>query len=393
MRIKNDRSFDQASSSAAAERIRLRTRIGVIDDIVTRMTGKALPGQVPYLRLTPNKYLALSAGSLVGAFVAVAGLASVVTSAGAAFALAPVIAVTEVILVGRLRAQQVVVGHHAVHNTFCKKHIKTNRWIAEIGTLVSFSQNPKAYYDDHVKKHHRVRVFTSGIDPDAAFLVSLGFRPGMSKKALWRRFWRTLFSPHYHARFGWARVRANIIDVTPKRRVLALGYLGTLVALGSWLGPLPAILAIVLPLGPLYQMSALAQFVGEHRWLVGDFDPGDLQAYAERSQGRIALSPLPSAHITGLRKVFAWGCWSASQFGELLFRAGVTVGDLCNHDVHHIVGSLRMSADEWPQAAFQREAAIVAGDRFGLERREALGWRAALDWVFVGLSEATPIKD
>ncbi|MEI9852816.1 MAG: fatty acid desaturase [Sphingomonas sp.] len=388
MRIIPTNAAVEVGKSAAEVRARLRTGIPLFDDVITRVTGKALQGQRAVLDVTPTRYLVFNELSLAAVFTGVATLASAATTPALALAFAPAIAVGQVLLTGRLRAQQVVVGHHAVHNTFCGGHVWANRVIAEFGTLVSFSQNPVAYRTDHVKGHHRLKVFTSGTDPDAAFLLSLGFRPGMTREALWRRFWATLLSPRFHARFLWSRVRANLIDASLTRRALAIGYLGTLVALGGWLGPVASLAAIILPLGPLYHMSALAQFTSEHRWLVGELATTDLEAYAARSHGRIALAEMPRAGLKGIERVLAWTGWLFRQSGEVLYRFGVTVGDLVNHDIHHLVGVLRLKADQWPQAAFQREEAIAAGDQFELAAREALGWRAALDWVFVGLSDA-----
>jgi len=390
---KDDYHVDPPVDLAAGDRARLRTNIPWVDDLVTRVTGKALPGQQPVFRLTPGRAYLLGCLALVVSMTMVQLLLDLAVDhplLGAV--LAPAIVVNLAVLVGRLRAQQVVFGHHAVHLSFCGGNRRVNRIIAEAATVITLSQNPPDYRDDHVKVHHKIRTFTTPDDPDAAFLIRLGFRPGMSRRDLYRLLVKSLLSPRYHFIFTMARLHSSFVSASPVHRALCALWVLVLAVLATKLGSVEFLLGVALPLGPLYHMSALLQFTSEHRWMVGPIVGHDPREYASRNQGRFALAPLPRADLTGTKRVAAWLKWSVCQAGELLFRAAVTVGDLPAHDLHHVVGLVRRRPESWVQAAFERQATIDEGDWLGLSSRQAMGWKQSFDWVFDGLAMTSPTQ-
>src|SRR5262249_26848539 len=121
---------------------------------------------------------------------------------------------------------------------------------------------------DHIKLHHSLHLATL-TDPDMQFLCALGFRPGMSRQALWRHLYWTLVSPRFHCLFLAMRLRVNFITAPWYRRLMSGLYaLGGGVGLmqGGW----PVMVAWLVPLFPLYHIASLLQFVSEHRWLYMD---------------------------------------------------------------------------------------------------------------------------
>src|SRR5205807_1878563 len=78
----------------------------------------------------------------------------------------------------------------------------------------------------------------------------------------------TLFSPKFHYLFLAGRIKANMFTASPARRaaawVFTLVLIGTAVATGQ---VTTLLLAWYFPITFLYHISALLQFVCEHRWL------------------------------------------------------------------------------------------------------------------------------
>lgn len=358
-------------------------------ELMARATGKPWPGQRPLLDLGGMGWWGASTVALFATWLAVGWLSFELPAAGLqGLALSPVLAAAMVILVGRLRAQQVVFGHHAVHMALSKRWPWLNRLVKRFATVVTLAQNQEDYRSDHVLKHHKWRFFTTAGDPDAAFLLLLGFRAGMTRSEAYRLLWSTIASPRFHWLFAKARFRSAFVSADWTQRLLVTAWSGVLLGLG-WLLPWHVtLLAIVLPLGPLYHVSALFQFLTEHRWLVSEAGPGNKRDYADRCVGRFALVPPPSIDGFGLRAIVAWASWALAMVPQLAVRLGVWVGDLPAHDHHHLVGPVGHDPHDWDEAIFERQRSIDEGDPSGLAAREAYGIKSALDWVFDGLASA-----
>jgi fatty acid desaturase len=362
----------------------------LFDELFTRFKGKPQPHQKPLFRFSGATWWGLSTTALVGGVAANAGLVAAIPNIGL-WAAPAVIAsgMLTIITTGRLRNQAVTFGHHAVHGAIFKSS-KLNRLVAEIASTVTLAQNPDDYKRDHVGGHHRRSIFTTANDPDAAFLLELSFRPRMKKAETKRQMLRTLFSPRFHALFFKARARSAWVTASWRHRAMVAAWL-SLIATAAATMPLPAfIVAIALPLGPLYHASALLQFASEHRWLVTKVGPSkDLDAYLERCAGRFSGEPLPSRTLTGAAKAMAWAGWVLrTLFVHAPWRFGVVVGDLPAHDWHHFIGLLKHDPHTWQDAIFERQRAIDEGDGLRLADRELWGPFAAIDWVCEGLENA-----
>ncbi|KYF64591.1 hypothetical protein BE11_45505 [Sorangium cellulosum] len=285
---------------------------------------------------------------------------------------------------GAARKLQVTVLHHCVHANFSGSG-RLDRWIVEVFSSALLVMNFESYRHDHVIIHHSRKLATLD-DPDLKFLLALGFLPGVSREALWRRLAWTLVSPRFHAMFLMARLASNVTRAAPYRRLMALGLHAVIVVIvaakGAWLTWL---VAWVFPLTFLYHIAALLQFICEHRWLrVADPGQPAKVVLARLTAGRFMGEPAPPPGLAGVQRAWAWGRWAARMLlVHLPFRLLVMVGDLPQHDWHH----RHIQARDWPNAAYARQRDIEAGHPGWPEPySEVWGLLPAVDAVFVLLS-------
>src|SRR5438874_2352071 len=78
-------------------------------------------------------------------------------------------------------------------------------------------------------RHHGPDYGTES-DPDFAFLLLLGIRPGTPRRELWRCLFRTLASPRFHWLFLKSRLRSNFVSA-PAYRVAMSGCFFSTIAL------------------------------------------------------------------------------------------------------------------------------------------------------------------
>lgn len=309
--------------------------------------------------------------------------------------------------VNGLRKLQVTLAHHAIHHELTSRDSRRARpidvYVQTAASVVSLSHNYWDYYLDHVEDHHSRKKFTTSLDPDAAFLLELGFRPGMSRSALWRKLWRTPLSLAFHWTFVKARIRTNLLysrwaarsakfPVAFDRRAARLRCVGAIswivaLAITAWMVPLWIyLLVVVVPLVPLYHVSALLQFVTEHGWLWSGGPPKSMADYASRTWGRFCIEPLPARETRGLRGLVEWAGWTVRVvFVQVPWRFGVLVGDLPAHDLHHLHASDR----DWRRAIWNRQLRIEDGlDTHGMATREYGRFADVTNAVFSGLAEA-----
>jgi hypothetical protein len=349
--------------------------------IVTWFCGKPLPAQsAPRLMLSPMPHFVVTVLQLPAAMAAT----WLVVTHPVPFIVA--LPVTWLLTVNALRKLQVAHCHYAVHRAMSKSH-RLNRAIHVVSSVLSLVQHFEAYWADHVRDHHSPKVFTTSVDPDAAFLLLLGFRPGMSLGELRRHLHRTLISPRFHFLFAKARFTTNFTDAPWPRRLLAVGWVTVLATVGVFV-PWWAYLALMTPMLPLYHVSALLQFLSEHLWLLsGDEPPIDSEDYARRNLGRFPLELLPDRGLGGGAALRAWGRWfSRTLLIQLPTRFGVLVADLPAHDYHHLFEKEQRQA--WTKSFYGRQHQIDSEMSRGMDTREFSSLTEAIDEVFRGLSEA-----
>lgn len=347
----------------------LRDRLpGLIQPFLTAVTGRPYEGERPVLRLSPAVLVALEAVALA-ASVVIGSL----PFTGSIWAF-PLLPYAFCAVVGRLRWFQTELAHYAVH-----KSVRGHRAWAVLGTVIPLAQNERDYSTDHVKEHHVSTIFGTAEDPDAKVLLRFGFRAGLDEATLRRRLVVTLLSPKFHGWFLKVRMKSNLVDPNPARRLVALLWLALLIGLVTVMAPSAWFVMVFGPYTIGYQCSALLQFVSEHLWLA-ESPPGARRSI-ELSHGRFCGEAPPAQG--GLR----WIGWLGRLATVHLFtRLAVLPGTLPSHDAHHV--SQRRINSNWVIANYVRTELIVEGNDFGMAEREVWGLAAAIRSVFRSLANS-----
>lgn len=339
-----------------------------------------MTGQEPWLRWSPagrmwSTFLSFTAAVAVGAWATNTG--------GWALLLLPL---AWLLVVSNTRIIQTGLVHHASHGTLLKRPF-WNDLAGEFFSLLIWIQ-PMALYRRAHGPHHSKTATKD--DADLMFIVEVGgLRPGLSLPEYWRRFWRTMFSPRFHAAYWRARLRANFVEATLPRRVAAIVGVGVLLALGGLTGGYAELgVAYLLPVGLLAQMAAWANLMGLHHWVREPRDVTNPASARETlgalTSGRFFGEPAPEASLRGVPAFRAWARWIARMLTVHLFaRLAVVPGDLPSHDWHHWFPKTR----DWARAAYARRDAIVARDPRVPKVTEVWGALRAIQGNFESLAQ------
>ena len=340
----------------------------------TWQTGRALPGQQPLLRHTWASYLAVTI------LLFLSGLA---VSTVAVALMPPLwflwLLVGWTLTVTGERMLVLVIAHQALHRRFSGSAASDLFW-GEAATVLSVFHTLGAFKEEHFDNHHRREIFATEADPPAHFLLDLGLRPGMSRRALWRRAWTVFLSPAFYFRGFLGRLRSNL-GARGWRLAAFVAWVGFWCSLPFWFpnGLLVLLLAFVIPVIPFAQLSALLDRLGEHEWLAPR-DPamGHRFYTAANTAARFCGAPVPARSLPAGEQLGAWVRWTAATlFYHLPSRLLVVVGDLPNHDYHHRYPS----TPEWTTVAYARQRDIDGGPE-GPPYHEIWGMGAAVDRLF-----------
>ncbi|WP_186127846.1 stearoyl-CoA 9-desaturase [Burkholderia gladioli] len=280
-----------------------------------------------------------------------------------------------ILLVGLLRKIQVTHLHHAIHNRLFNR-AAINLVYSHLAPALLFIQNRDEYRKEHLE-HHNSTFFTTRKDADAAFLALLGFIPGRTKRELWTNLWVIIFSPTFHFLFARNRLKSTFITAKPSAIVFSVMVACGYAVLFNAAGWKAFTVAIIIPLFPLYHISALLQFLTEHAWNVSAGPVENREQYKERCWGRFCGEKfpirrqgfIPSLTFTG--QVFLWSV--KMSFLHLPTRLACLVSDLPAHDWHHLAHMAGQDARDWHRSLHLREIAIAGGDKPGFSRRELWG--------------------
>ncbi|GAA1188921.1 fatty acid desaturase [Pseudonocardia alaniniphila] len=340
----------------------------------TWQTGRALPGQKPLIRHTWSTYLAMTLTVfLVGLTVSTLALTLMFPQWYL------VLLVGWLLTVHGERLMVLVIAHQALHRRFSG----SKRWDAfwgEVVTVLSVFHTFRDFKEEHFDNHHRREIFATEADPPFQSLQALGFRPGLSRAALWRRAWVVFLSPVFYWN-GFAGRLVSNLKGGPVRLIAFTVWIGWWLSLPFWLpnGWLVLPLAFVVPVILFAQLSALLDRMGEHEWLAPrDPELGHRFYTAANTAARFCGSAVPArgdGPLAGLRWVAATLCYHVPS------RLLVVVGDLPNHDYHHRYPS----TPEWTTVAYARQRDIDTGPE-GPPYREVWGMGAAIDLMFRSLS-------
>ena len=144
----------------------------LIQTFLTWLTGKPYQGQKFLFKSCKEYELTTAIASLLGG-----GVASSIIYHSSPL-LFPLLPISWIVTVGGARKTLTCIIHRCVHYQFWGD--KRDRILAEILSTLILVQGFDGYRHDHVKCHHHVDKFaTFEGDPDAKFMLLLGFYPGM----------------------------------------------------------------------------------------------------------------------------------------------------------------------------------------------------------------------
>lgn len=348
--------------------------------LVTWVTGKALPDQKPLFQMPGWVYFV---AVLTAFFASIAGSALLLRSGSPVWWL--MLPVCWVVTAGMSRVIQFVLCHQAVHKQ-CSGNARIDQAILQILSTMVWIQNADDYRRDHFHLHHSRGTFGTLQDQDVALILATGFRPGMRKDVLWRRFLFTLISPRYHWMFLKARFLSNFVICPRYRAVMGAAYTAAVLALTVLFGAWDILIfAVLVPLFPLYHISTLCQVLTEHSW----FEPHPAQMqpnhyYIHKSWGRFCADPLPRPGLPFWTAAEAWARWVFRLlFYHLVVRIGVIPGDMPQHDYHHRYPR----CPDWMIPAYTRQRDINNGHPGYPPYNDVWGFANCLDRVFETLSE------
>ncbi len=342
-----------------------------IQSLLTWLTGKPLSGQMPYFPLGPWLHLTSTIAVLSGSAAASVGLWNagglwlcfLPLSIGATVSASRVLWLTDL--------------HAAAHGSFSHRSI-INRIVGDVVSLPLLVLSATGYRTSHITKHHGPGFCSEDDDDDAAFLHWLGIRPGRSRLELWIALLRGLVAPRTHLVYLRARLRANLLSSGGWRRLWTVTYLCSLALAGHLIGYGALIVAWVLPLTILYQMSSITGWAGEHLWFhqAGSDRKGWLR---DATHARLLGEPYPNVAPLSVRL----GWWARLVLIHAPSRLLVVPGDLPAHDWHHRYPR----RSEWPHAIYARQRDIENGHSFP---HETWGVFGAIDRVFDAIARMEP---
>ncbi|MFF0737884.1 hypothetical protein ACFYVK_40530 [Streptomyces chartreusis] len=340
----------------------------------TWQTGKALPGQKPLIKHTWASYLAVT----LTVFFTGLALSTLALSVMFPYWYAALLLGWVLTVCGE-RTMVLVIAHQALHRRFSGRSGLDWFW-GEAVTVLTVFHTFREFKEEHFDNHHRREIFATHADPPVQFLLDLGFRPGLSRAAQWRRAWLVFLSPVFYWRGFVSRVGSNLRNGTWRRLGFAV-WAGWWLSLPFWLphGVLVLVLGFAVPVILFAQLSALLDRLGEHEWLAPRNPEYGHRFYtAANTSARFCGAAVPARTLPPGARFVAWVRWTTVTLGyHLPARLLVVVGDLPNHDFHHRYPSTQ----EWTTASYARQQDIDVGPE-GPVYQEVWGMGAAIDRVF-----------
>jgi hypothetical protein len=262
-------------------------------------------------------------------------------------------------------------AHYAGHACVTRR-AKIDWWIGEVLSTLVLSASMKDYAPGHNQRHHGRDGIVTTSDPDLQLMFTLGFETGRPTYWYFGRLYLSLISPRFHFVYLKARLISNFISADWIRRALAWGVHGgaAFFAIRHHLLELYC-LAWLVPILPLYAISAALQFPSEHLWLLEYKGEGRRSVFLRRlSHGRFFLARAPRTGLAIGASIIAWGIWLIRMLPMMFERFFVCVSILPAHDYHHRHALTR----RWPMEPYLRAREIEGG---AIDFREYYGLMAA----------------
>ena len=350
-----------------------------LQPFLTWLTGKPLPKQKPLFVLGPLfHFLTPMCVIIISVYTILMLLAHASTLQK--MLLIPLLWLC---ITGGARKLALTVRHQCVHHSFTKNK-QLDIFLAEIATTAVCIQDALSYKKNHLASHHKWEALGGYEDSHVKLLLKYGFKPGLTKKELWKHLWLTIISPKFHLKFTWDRLLFNFYYPRKARIILSVLFcslIGTLIALT----PIPLyffLIAYIIPIVFLYNTSALLEVISEHPFVAGTplNNDSDYDIHCLKTWGIMCGSPLPNRHLIGYKKLVAYIFWLIKMIGHFIIRLVVLCGDLSAHDLHH----RKPGRYDWRASIYERQKEIETDDSY----RDIWGFFNAIDLVFTSYSES-----
>ncbi len=243
-------------------------------------------------------------------------------------------------------------AHYAGHGVITG-NIKFDYLIGELLSSIVFSQNLRDYASQHNRKHHGKTGILTKEDPDVKMIYLLGFEFGRSVSFSYFRLACSLVSIRYHFLYTFYRLKSNLVDAKITRALLFILVQAGVFGIFHYFGlDQEYLYCWLVPLLPLYALSAAIQFPSEHNWLSPALDGECRKQHIKRvSYGRFFIISAPTYKGNTLVYLFNWGLWCIKMIPMLFGRFFVCVSILPSHDYHH--RSTRCK--NWPNEVYLRQ--------------------------------------
>jgi hypothetical protein len=356
---------------APSSRETFRHAPAALQPLITFVSGKPLAGSRPGVALKPWMAVGIDYAKYG---VGIAGAAAAVSAGGAWLVLLPLFWILTVNGARSLTSDAHYAGHAAI--TGRKRFDKV---LGDLLSLSVLSPNMDDYAQGHNRDHHGKMGIGTLEDPDIGLMRLIGFETGRSRRFSWLRLLLALGSPRYHLLYSLLRLRSTLVTAPVWRMAAAWLIFGGLAYATHRLDAWETVaLAWLVPIGPLYAISAALQFPSEHMWLAPQRPGEDRRAYLLRvSHGRFFLVPAP-----GSGRPWAWCAWGLRMVPQVLARLFVCVSILPAHDYHHRFANRK----DWPMEPFLRQADQDAGAVY----RDFYGLKEPTDALFDAWSRLPP---
>lgn len=322
-----------------------------LQPLLTWLTGCPLPGQKPFISMSPRGNLAMTVvllASYVGGSMWCATRAFVASPPWwSVLGLAAAIMMT----VSIIRNIQMNLLHHLAHGSvFAKGPI--NKVVYDVLAAVTMYTPFQTYRQMHVASHH-VKIGTSA-DVQRRLIEAYDIQKCTTPEAaLGRLFW-TIVTPKFHFTFLKIKLHTYLKKGSSVYRfTYLLVHVGTLIA-AYRVGLIAQVLVCwVLPVTLLGQSVFLFSQWFEHPWGL-DRKKGESYTDFNRrfSYARFCGEMAPSG---SLKEWLAWTLRMALI--HLPVRLLIVPGDIIVHDYHHV----HANAANWPNAIHERQTLLGDG--------------------------------
>lgn len=352
----------------------------ILQGLLTALTGKPFWGQKPW-NMTPTHHivsatLSMLVGVLCSSFAILRGGTWLL-------ALLPGWMAT----VHGMRNLRQMIFHQSGHtNLYGRGNLD-----AMIGRIIStflVVEGFDRYRHEHVFDHHASRHMTLHDPTVKALLITVGLRPGMSRREQWHMLLRTLVSPSFHSRYLVARFCSHFRFASFHQKAISLTFLAALFSAvtvtHAWV---LFLLVWIVPLTMLYQTCSVLRLAAKHVFpTLGGARSGRTH-FASLTNAVFLGEAVPTSGTSNRRMAVAWCRWVLRMvFVHFPSRYLVMTGDTVVHDYHH----RHPRSSNWANYIFARQDDLMTGHPGWPPYTAVWGLVPAINKVFDSITGCDP---